>query len=771
MEIRKKLIIACAALAIVPLLVASIFLGYLAVSKSSEAIEDAASRQLISISNIKKDQIESYFNTIKSQVLTLSSSTMIVEAMSQFKVDFKKMGQEADVDQMRIELASYYSDQFAVEYSKRNNGASANPLQLLSQMDDESITLQYYYIQDNAYPLGNKHNLDAASDGSSYSELHGRYHPPIRDFLDKFGFYDIFLVDNESGDIVYSVFKEMDYTTSLLDGPYANTGIGEAFRAVYKADKRDTVLTDFDAYKPSYDAPASFMATPIFKNNKNIGVLIFQMPIDRINALMTSNEKWQDVGMGVSGETYLVGEDKTLRSQSRFLIEDKPAYLSALKKAGVSAKVINLIDSKNTSIGLQKVDNSSVSQALSGISGYHIIQDYRDVAVLSAFAPVNILGKAWGIIAEIDEQEAFNAKNELASSIQTSTVIICLIIAVIALAIGSYVALSITRPIIALSGVMTDVEMNNNLTLRGTNHSNDEIGKMATAFNSMLEKFQMLIQQVSNSSIQLATASEEVSAVASDSSSNINKQRAETEQVATAMNEMSATVQEVARNAVSAADAANKANEEASDGKGLAEIAANTIQKLANDIDEAAVAVRELESHSDSIGSVLDVIKGIADQTNLLALNAAIEAARAGEQGRGFAVVADEVRTLASRTQVSTQEIQEMIEKLQSGSKQAVSVMELGRTQAQTGATQATDAAQSLVKITTAVATINDMNTQIASAAEEQSLVTEEMNRNIININHASEHAADGATQTTSASEELARLASGLQELIGQFRV
>lgn len=382
MDIKKKLILACSALAIVPLLCASIVLGYLAVGKSSEAIEEAASRQLTSLSNIKKVQIESYFNNIKSQVLSLSKSTMVVDAMSQFKVGFDKIGQRNNLDQMRNSLAEYYNNQFEVEYKRLNNGVSANPRQLLNQIDADSIALQYHYIQANEYPLGNKHKLDAANDGSYYSEVHSRYHPPIRSFLEEFGFYDIFLVDNETGDIIYSVFKEMDYSTSLLDGPYANTGIGEAFRAVYQSNEIDRVeLTDFSSYLPSYESPASFIATPIFKNNKNIGVLIFQMPIGRINAVMTSNGKWQDVGMGLSGETYLVGEDKTLRSQSRFLIEDKSAYLSALKIAGVKSSVINAIESKNTSIGLQKVDNSSVSQALNGNSGYHIIQDYRDISV------------------------------------------------------------------------------------------------------------------------------------------------------------------------------------------------------------------------------------------------------------------------------------------------------------------------------------------------------------------------------------------------------
>ena len=345
------------------------------------------------------------------------------------------------------------------------------------------------------------------------------------------------------------------------------------------------------------------------------------------------------------------------------------------------------------------------------------------------------------------------------------------ILAIIIIGTIILVLKNILTSITNLKLVMDNVESNNDLSVRSNNNSKDELGSMSSAFNKMLEKFEALVQQIQSSSVQLAAASEEVSSVAQESTNSILQQRSETDMIATAMNEMSATVQEVANSAESAAGAAHSANNDAQGGSSIVKNTARVIAQLASDVTDASDVIHQLESDSENIGSILDVIKNIAEQTNLLALNAAIEAARAGEQGRGFAVVADEVRTLASRTQESTQEIEEMISKLQNGAKHAVDVMDKGRNQAIEGEQQAKEASESLEAITRAVSTINEMNTHIASAAEQQSATANEMNQNIVNISQVSEQTASGSEQTTMAANELAKLASDLQQLVGQFKI
>jgi methyl-accepting chemotaxis protein len=309
------------------------------------------------------------------------------------------------------------------------------------------------------------------------------------------------------------------------------------------------------------------------------------------------------------------------------------------------------------------------------------------------------------------------------------------------------------------------------LTARMDYQAKDEMGHIATAVNNMAETFGTTVNEVKDAVSRLAAAAEETSVVTAQTTAGINQQQSETDQVATAMNQMSATVQEVARNAMDAATAAEDANSTFAEGKQVIDQVIQGIDNISAEVETASGVVQRLEEESKNIGSVLDVIKSIAEQTNLLALNAAIEAARAGEQGRGFAVVADEVRTLAGRTQASTTEIEEMISRLQAGTNNAVQAMTSGKEMTQAGVDQAAVAGEALLTINTAVDRISSMNTQIASAAEEQSAVTEEINRSIVSINEVAQQSAVGAEQTSSASDDLAKLAQQLKGLADRFKV
>ena len=370
---------------------------------------------------------------------------------------------------------------------------------------------------------------------------------------------------------------------------------------------------------------------------------------------------------------------------------------------------------------------------------------------------------------QADAEEVETAADVSASHARLATVLT--IGAVVCILMIVFFPGMITNPLRELLQRIRDIaDGEGDLTQRVAVHSNDELGELSRAVNAFLEQLQTLIRQVAESTLQVASAAEEMSAIASGQEKLVNEQYMAVDQVSTAATEMSAAIHEVADNAHSTADAAREADHQGHAAADVVSATMSDLRRLAADVEEAAGVINNLEQDTDKIGGVLSVIEGIAEQTNLLALNAAIEAARAGEQGRGFAVVADEVRALAARTQDSTRDIQQMIQKLQSGTGQAVAVMQRGAELAGQSVEKAGTTETSLNETSASVMRINDMAAQIAAACEEQSQTTEDIARNISGIRDLSNQAAQSSQESRDASNALARLASTLQQQVGRFK-
>lgn len=503
-----------------------------------------------------------------------------------------------------------------------------------------------------------------------------------------------------------------------------------------------------------------------FRRNAQGKYLVTATTLDLVN-METGQRGFLLTGKDASLEPYNNG-NKSLKTHLRQLN-------NIADKAGVSRTDIQRVEDR-VNAWMKKAANPEI-EARREINKHPL--SIEDIAKMMHDGPgKKIMDSLRAKLNEIIDAEevliAVRANEQQTTS--TFAISFSLIGTIIAIVVGSIVAYFVSRgilvPLKATNNILKDIaEGDGDLTIRVPVNSKDEVGQLGVNFNAFVEKLQGIIHEITGATSQLASAAEEMAVITEQTSNGVANQKQETEMVASAITEMTATVQEVASNAEGASNAASNADNEAKEGNKVVSSTSQAISELAQEIEESAIVIEKLKGDSENIGTVLDVIKSIAEQTNLLALNAAIEAARAGEQGRGFAVVADEVRTLAQRTQESTTEIESLIAELQSGAEKAVDAMSHSRVKAGDTVTRAQDAGYSLQSITQAVGTILDMNTHIATASEEQSSVSEEIQRNVINIQNISEQTFSGAEQTSSASAELARLGDRLQELVGQFKV
>jgi methyl-accepting chemotaxis protein len=831
-SIRQKLLLGTLFLAIIPVVVTSVIVGRESLDSSRAALESQARESLIAQRSSKAAQITDYFDALSNQVKVLAASPEVVNSMRELPAAYENsIVSIADLPEQRARLAKYYTTDFMQEFDKRNTGRKLNMGAIAADLPDIAMNLQYQYIAANPHPLGSKNNLERANDGTRYSELHGALHPYLRTALRQFGLYDIFLVEPRNGTIVYTVFKELDFATSLVDGPFARSRLGEAFRLSWALDKPGVVaLTEFGEYLPSYNDQAAFLGTPIFEGNRKIGVLVVQVPIDKINAVMTHEGQWKERGLGDSGETYLVsGADGTPRSVARLAVEDIDAYARSVEAAGFAKGVANAVKAKATSIGLVPIKTLATQNVFEkGEAGFGVYPNYAGTPVLGAYAPLEVLGLKWAIVAEEDSAEAFAPVAAVRQTVIYWSAGMAGVLLLLGGAIAWSLLRSVTRPITKLQDTVSAIA-GGNFAARSELGGDDEFGQLSRAFDNLLDDrvtrlaeaerenedlnnsvVQLLqaVAQLSNKDLTakapvtanvIGTVSDSINLLAHEtgrvlsevtsiaaqvklSTERVKRQgesvtataaaeRADVERAGENLANANKVMTQVAELAAASNRAAEQATTSTTTALGSVNETVRGMEGIRESIAEAEKRIKRLGERSQEITGIVNLINTIAERTHVLALNASMQAAAAGDAGRGFAVVAEEVQRLAESSRQATQQIAQLVNNIQIETSDTINTVNRTISQVVAGSDLAAKSGQQMRETQQSTASLVELVKRITSSAQVQMKITTELRNRVHQIGASTEKTAAEILLQSEATADLSKSADRLVESVRVFKL
>src|SRR6056297_1665367 len=734
------------------------------------SLQQSAFKELKAVHANKRDPVESYFDAntvIREDIAPGSGFAQAMNRIFDIREGLGNTGESYLVEEVegryyfRSDMETMGDGDFVFGYDATDIApaylkaaiAGEEGAEVFTDSAGDLVMSVYTPVETNGYNFAmvTKMKLEEAI----VPTLEGRRNDYFTDYIDQYGYYDLFLIHPE-GEIFYSVAKEADFGTNIIDGQFADSSLGEAVREA--VDTQDFGFGDFSPYEPSGGEPASFIAQPLLSNGRIELIVALQMPLDRVNSIMQER-----TGMGETGESYLVGPEKLMRSDS-FLDPENHSVTASFARPATGS-----------------VDTEAANSALAGKADAKIITDYNGNPVLSAFAPVDVYDTQWALMSEIDEAEVREPINALTMFILISALVMILIAIVAAV----FFSRTISKPILLLVSGAQNLAVGD-INLSSVNHQqfdkinkrSDELGVIGDSFSSLIEyqtekaeiakeianknlrvqasvssekdtlgkSFQQMVSalnellgQVNSSVEQVNSGADQVSQASQNLSQGATEQASSLEEITSSTNEINSQSKQNAENA--------------SEAHGIAKQATEDAQKGNDQMQQLNESMEKINASSDEINKVVKVIDDIAFQINLLALNANVEAARAGKYGKGFAVVADEVRNLAVKSTDSVKETTQTVTNIKQG----------------TEAAEATG--KQLTSIVEGSGKVANFLEEIAQASREQAQAIEQITEGLDQIDEATQASTASAEESASASEELAGQAQQLRSMVAQFKL
>jgi methyl-accepting chemotaxis protein len=833
MKIGQKLLVGAVALTLVPLALTAGLLWQGATSLSSQTVDAQVQTQLASLRDQKLQQLNDEFDYRVNALRTLGANRATVDAMGKMKLAFASAAKEAaktdDAAAQRRAMLEYVDTQFGVEFSKRNPDKAPDLTALVDARDANTVRLQHDFIVANENKLGEKEKLVSVPGATlSYHALHAQYHPTFEKAQKLFGFYDIFLIDTASDQIVYTVFKELDFGTRLTDGIAAKTKLAEAYYRVKNAKSRDDVyLSDFDPYLPSYYDQAAFAAVPVFDGDRQIGVIAMQYPIDKINAVMSSNKTWPKVGLGQSGDAFLVGPDYLMRSEARYAIENNKAFVAAMGERLDPATKAR-IQAKNTTIGLVRIESDATRAAQAGQSAVIRFTDYRGIPSVGAFAPMKAAGLNWAMVTKIDAAEA---DAPVAALSQNTLLRTAAVAAGVLLVVGGLMTLFLRRfmkPITHLHQTVNAVAQGKT-NARSRLAEADEIGELGRAFDKLLDERIAQLEKANKENEQLNTSVisllqtvfqlsnkdltaraevtedvigtlsssinqfsdetgrtlAEVNAIAAQvkqTSEFVSQQASRVDETAQgerqALEQMQANLQRTTKQLMQVAQLSDDSSKVAEKASSATDGALRAVSATVRGMDELRESISETEKRfkrlgerSQEISSAVSLINTISERTHMLAMNASMQAATAGEAGRGFAVVAEEVQRLSESSRQATTTISQLVQNIQLETNETLYTMNRLISQVVQQSEQAQRAGEQMTLTQSTTTQLVQLVRQIAQFSEQQSLLARELQLSVTKLNKGSEQTVSAISEQSRSTGTLVDYSRRLAEAVSQFKL